>query len=97
MFLLIMLTLSYIKLDSWTRKLDEYAYQYSSGVHQGFFVVSPFEAFFGRKANENVEYIKNIGEFYTPSVGEKSYAAWKERVKNLRMMQKAEKNYHVTK
>ena len=53
-------------------------------MHQGLFGLSPFEVFFGRKANENIEYIQNIGELYTPSVSEESYAAWKERVKNLR-------------
>ena len=64
-----------IKLDSWARKLDEYAYQYNSGVHQGLFGLSPFEVLFGRKANENIEYIQNISELYTPSVSEESYAA----------------------
>ena len=73
-----------IKLDSWDPKLDEYAYQYNRGVHQKLFRLSPFEVFFGRKANENIEYIQNISELYTPSVSEKSYASWKERVKNLR-------------
>ena len=73
-----------IKLDSWDPKLDEYAYQYNRGVHQRLFGLSPFEVFFGRKANENIEYIQNISELYTPSVSEKSYASWKERVKNLR-------------
>ena len=53
-------------------------------MHQGLFGLSPFEVFFGRKANENIEYIQNICELYTPSVSEKSYAAWKKRVKNLR-------------
>ena len=53
-------------------------------MHQGLFGFSPFEVFFGKKANENIEYIQNIGELYTPSVSEESYAAWKERVKNLR-------------
>ena len=40
--------------------------------------------FYGRKANEKVKYIQNIGELYTSSMSEKSYAAWKEKVKNLR-------------
>ena len=53
-------------------------------MHQGLFRLSPFEVFFGRKAFENIEYIQNIGELYTPSVTEEWYAAWKERVKNLR-------------
>ena len=39
--------------------------------------------FLGKKANVNVEYIQNIGELYTPLVSEKSYATWKERIKNL--------------
>ena len=60
-----------VKLDSLTPKLDEYAYQYNSGVHQGLFRLSPFEVFFGRKANENAEYIQNIGELYTPSGSKK--------------------------
>ena len=53
-------------------------------MHQEFFGLSPSEMFFGRKANENIEYIQNTGELYTPSVSEESYAAWKERVKSLR-------------
>ena len=53
-------------------------------MHQGLFRLSPSEFFFGRKAFENIEYIQNIGELYIPSVSEESYAAWKERVKNLR-------------
>ena len=57
-------------------------------MHQGLFGLSPFEVFFGRKANENIEYIQNIGELYIPSVSEESYAAW---------MQKADKNYLVAK
>ena len=73
-----------MKLDSWAPKLDEYACQYNSGVYQGLFGLSPSEVFFGRKANENIEYIQNICELCTPSVSKKSYAAWKERVKNLR-------------
>ena len=36
------------------------------------------------EANENVECIQNIGELYTPSVSEKPYATWKEKVKSLR-------------
>ena len=70
--------------------------QYNSGVHQGLFGLSPFEVFSGRTANENIEYIQNIGELYTPSVSEESYAAWKERVKNLRNDAES-KNYHLTK
>ena len=53
-------------------------------MHQGLFGLSPFEVFFGRKANENIEYIQNICELYTLLVSEKSYAASKEWVKNLR-------------
>ena len=51
---------------------------------KGFLDLVHLRCFFGRKANENIEYIQNIGELYTPSVSEESYAAWKERVKNLR-------------
>ena len=40
--------------------------------------------FFRKKKIENVKYIQNIGELYTPSVSEKLYATWKERIKNLR-------------
>ena len=53
-------------------------------MYQELFGFSPFEVFFGRKANENIEYIQNTGELYARSVTEKSYAAWMERVKNLR-------------
>ena len=53
-------------------------------MRQGLFGLSPFELFFGRKENENIQYIQNIGELYTLSLSEESYAAWKERVKNLR-------------
>ena len=53
-------------------------------MHQRLFGLSPFEVIFRRKTNENVECIKNIEDLYTPSVGEKSYATWKKRVKNLR-------------
>ena len=66
-------------------------------MHQGLFGLSPFEVFFGRKANENIEYIQNIGELYTPSVSEESYAAWKERVKNFRNDAESRQYYHVTK
>ena len=52
-------------------------------MHQGLFGLSPFEVLFGRKANENIEYIQNIGELYTPSASEKSYPVWTRRVKNL--------------
>ena len=53
-------------------------------MRQGLFGLIPFELFFGRKENENIQYIQNIGELYTLSLSEESYAAWKERVKNLR-------------
>ena len=53
-------------------------------MDQELFGLSPFEVFFGRKANENIEYIQNTDELYTRSVTEKPYAAWMERVKNLR-------------
>ena len=53
-------------------------------MYQELFGFSPFEVFFGGKANENIEYIQDTGELYTRSVTEKSYAAWMERVKNLR-------------
>ena len=52
-------------------------------MDQELFGLSPFEVFFGRKANENIEYIQNTDELYTRSVTEKPYAAWMERVKNL--------------
>ena len=51
---------------------------------KGFLDLVQLRFFYGRKANENVKQIQNIGELYTALVSEKSYAAWKERIKNLR-------------
>ena len=65
-------------------------------MHQRLFRLSPFEVFFGRKPNENVKYIENIGELYTPSVSEKSYTAWKARAKNLRTDAEGRQKYQVT-